>query len=504
MKKFLSILLVVFMVNNLSAQQLSTTGVPYQFTKSMAPGIKIFPSHDEGFTGLLFPVYGLRKEMAKDGSNAALIRINEEVNSITKTSFNIPLDYSYITSFENDIEVISLYSTFDKKSNEFILYKCVLNKESQRLAFDPEKLASFELSLRDGRFYYVADSDDNTKHSLTLLITNRKKEFTGLYTMLMNEEGEVLWGSTQMPAFNGQTFDVEDVQVTNDGEVIMGVRSCTLNPRGTHSSNENIHVITVSEDGMDMVTQEVSFGAVKDMAMKIMSNGNLFFGGYYSSVYKDPATGVFSVVYDREKKQFNDLSNRYLTDLIKDDKKIRVFGNRQKNSKFDLACRAVHQLDNGNIALMGEQALLIIVVDSKGLYKYYYHRKDIFCHYFSPDGEEIRTHTIPKYQLSVGTTVPISYDSFPIENNIYVVYNDNSDNYTPKSKELKLYTHNKGKKSCTVLATITEDNEPEKKIIHKFDNTSSFLFATIYNNESEAILSYLNKKKQLTLHRLTF
>lgn len=511
MKKILSILLAVFIIHNLSAQQLSTTGVSYQFANSWPPGIKIFLSADEGFSGILYPQYGNRKEMGKDGSNAALIRINDGINSIQKVSFKVPLEYRYLTSFENDNQVIALYSSFDKKSDEFVIYKCILDKESHQLAFDPEKLASFELSVRDGKYYYAAHSEDNTKHSFTLLITNRKKEFKGIYTMLMNEEGEVQWGSTQMPKFDGQTFDIANVEVSNEGKVIMGVSSYTLNPRGTHSSDERMHVITISENEMDMETQPLSFGAVSNMTMKLTSNGNVFFAGYFSSggTRKEQETGLFSLIYNPETKEFHEF-NRHLGSLVENEKRYNPLGNRQRNSSFNLVCHSMHELDNGNVVLVGEQALVIRVTDNKGMVSYNYHRKDIFCHSFNHDGEEIETSVIPKYQIAASPQyisdtkrLGISFRTFSKDNDVYVVYNDNIDNYQGNSKDLKFYNHAKKKKSCTVLAKVTEGGQPAKKVINRYDTTSLLFYDFIYNTESEAILSFV-KKKELTLNKLTF
>lgn len=443
----------------------------------------LYPAGEDGYISLGY-------------ASISLVGKNAPMKEIT---ISIPKGYFYITSFDNEEEVFALYSSYGKKEDAYNINLVRYSKSGTHFEFKPKVIASVYTENRDKVKEYFSISDDKSKIAYSVIVTDKKSMFKNLFSMVLNQDGEILWEKSHTPTFNNSTFYIDRSVVSDDGEIFFCVRSDNPNTRGSAATDETLHLMKIDEDGFELFKSDVTFGYIKSMDLKLLKNGDIFIGGYYSTTYKASATGFFSTIFDMKKLLFTPIYNKSIADELT---------LKNPNIPYSILMRAIREMDNGNILMFGEEQLIVRTQTSQGT-STTYNSQAIFCHAFSRTGEEISSNTIIKKQVAVHPQAYalISFGVLQKENEIYLLMNDHIDNYgADVQKKKNLNFEMSAKKAVTALHKITSDGEITAEILDKPEGKNLFLSEILYSSENKAVLLYekRNNFRGKTITLLTF
>ena len=427
-----------------------------------------------------------------------ILKIDENLTSVTGFPYEYLDDYWFVKYYDNKEEVLSFYTKKEKKQDVQSLYVCKFKKDGSNYAFNPKKIFSQVIENKDAVKRFIAKSEDGSKITFSFVVTDKKKIFKGLRTVVMDQNGNILWDVVTQPQFNNKTFYMDDVQVSNAGEVYFCVRAHEDNGRGSSATNERLHLLIITENGLEMIDEVVDFGNIKDMNMKILSNGNVFIAGYYAKTLKDEPCGSFSTMYNSNQNSFSAITHIDMKDQIAG--KI--------NSKFNIVNRGFYELSNGNIVFIGEEISSIYYSPSQGTAYYIHALKDVFIHTYNSAGEEISTQKLEKDQATVQPYSGVnnrnifgsSIRCFQVRDDIYIIYNDHVDNVAGELESPKKIayaieiSYSIAGNSCTVLAKISQGEEITKNVINIADETNLTFQNVLCHNDESALLFFTKKK----------
>lgn len=510
-------MVLLYTVNFTDAQpSLSPAGPVFGDSRDFAlTKLEGFLSGNDGYTIIQhpYPFFRNSTNAYKKLTNFFIYHTDDNVQSLQTGTMEIPKAapfYNFVKVFENETEFVSIYTSYDKNEREYSIYETRFDKNERNPVFNPKKIVSFEMTWREEGVLYTAASEDKSKHSFSLLVFNRKNEFKGIYNMVMNEKGEILWESTQGFNLDNKYFNISGTQVTNTGEMYLAMQSYDLNTRKTTATNTKLHLLKIGENEFEHTDMDIDFGSLKGTDILLTENGRIFIGGYYSLKYSDVPCGIFSAVFDPSTNHFSQVRHRHLEGMVEDKnrnlKQIR-------NSDFNIELRTIEQLENGEIFMLGEQVYIRAVIDQRtGATTYVYHLKSVFYHHFNADGEEISSGNIDKYQIASCNyrtrdyaDLTLSFDYMIKGNDVYLIYTDNTENSKNSPDPMKEYmADRKGKNSCTVVAHLPLDGDGQKYIINTYDETKKIFGRLVYYDDNGAVLSFIGGKKISFLQKLTY
>ena len=510
MKK-LAILFMFFFAGIITLQaqpRLSSEGVVIPvFGRTGYPNITISDRQGE-YTGLLRGPTSSRKYTDKEGNNSAIIRFNNSSAEMSQSKFGIDRNYDIQTFFNGKETVTGIYSKYDRKEDIYAIYKDILPLAGNKHKSDPKLLANFSLASRDGKFTYFASSPDNTKHVFALVVTDRKKNFKGLFVHVMNENGEKEWEKELLPQFPHKNFDLQDITITPKGEILMLLNSFNLEKRAKLA--ETIHILRIFENEEEMYDVKFPFRSIYEMKMKyIEENDKVVIAGFYAQSDKDHATNLFSLTFNQRTRSFTEFDKKNLANLAASNSKGNIFA-AIGTKNFDYRCLGMELLENGDVCLLGEQYYFYtsITTNSKGYSKivYNYDFRNIIISFVSNEGNILNTEKIEKSQF-ISRDWPLSresfskyglgYDYFVQGSDVYVIFNDLINNYTGKYKSRRLYVFSgKYKQTCTMVGKISNDNKINLHMVNRYDNMPTYFQRLINHNPEKrtAVLLYEDKK----------
>ena len=485
------------------------------FGKLGYPNIEIYDQEDE-YTGLFKGPVSSAKYADKEGNNSAIIRFTQNSTHVTQSNFKIDKSYDLQTFFNCKENVVGLYSKYDKKEDLYAIYKDLLPRSGRKHTSNPKLIANFSLAGRDGKFTYFASSQDNTKHVFALIVTDRKKNFKGLYVHVLNENGEKEWERELLPKFPHKHFYLQDIGISSNGEIFMLLNSFDSEKRA--KSEETIHFLRIFENEEEMYDIKSPYKDIYEMRMKyIEEKERVVIAGFYGQTDKSSATNLFTQTFNLSTMSFADFDKKNLSNLASTSKG-KVFG-AIGTKRFDYRCVGMDLLENGNVVLLGEQFSFYITTttNNKGMitHKYNYDFRNIIVSFISSEGNILNTEKIEKSQFaSLGRPIEsqyysafgLSFDYFVGGTKVYTIFNDLTDNYTEKNKNRRLYNFTgKYKKTCTIIATIDLHNKADIHMINRYDNNPIYFHKLInHNPEKRTTLLLYGEKKAYSLHFLNY
>jgi len=512
MKKNLILLALLFAFVGIKAQtsvqikHLSTADMEF-----MGHPSEYYLNSCEGDDGYFF-VYSAEKE-SKKVTKAIIYKVDNDLQSAKSSIISFPSDdYQFIGCTDNNESIIAFYSVQDKKNDFLSIKKVVFDKNNLGAETNIEEITNMPFDNRDMCVTLTAKSYDKSKFAINILHTTAKGDFTGIYTAVFNG-AELIWSNKEIPSLGNENFEIEDMQVSNEGVAYIGISS--FSNKGPKSENEKFHLYVINEKEGQLFTETVSYGLIRDMKLKLLKNGNLFMGGYYSENLMSNATGSFSYVFNPTNEEFTSRTHQQFSEDYKSAPRPDVFlTTKYANQQYTAICQYIFELESGNIVMLGEQKYIKTVITQNGNTverSYVIFAKNILCNSFTPAGEYEGFTMIKKHQgiaiQKLFTYDPrevlLSYYATQKGNNIYLLYNDNADNVLKGSTKDEIFELGGlfgfiQKNSCLTLATLDENGGLNKvkamdcsaigRVLHKilFCSDNDLYFAT-YGKKANSI-----------------
>ena len=485
-------------VKHLSTTDMEFIGHPSKYYLNSAEA-------DEGY----FFVYSAEKS-SKKVTKAIIYKVDKDLRSEKSSVINFPSDdYEFIGCTDNNESIVAFYSVQDKKADILSIKKVVFDKNNIEAAANIEEITSMPFDNRDACISLTATSQDKSKFAINILHTSARGDFSGIYTAVLTNGGELLWSNNEIPSLGNENFDISDMQVSNEGVAYIGIAS--YSKKGLKSENEKFQLYVVNENEGTLYTESVGYGVIKAMKLKLLKNGNLFIGGYYSEKLLDNGTGSYSYIFNPATAEFTSSTHQEFSEDYKSAPRPDVFlVTKYANQQYTLICQYIFELDNGKIVMLGEQKYIKTVVtriNNTVQTSYVVFAKNILSNSFNADGEYENFVMYNKHQgislQKLFTYDPrellLSYYAVQRGNNIYLMYNDNKDNVLKGSTKDDIFELNTGfsfvkKDACLTLATVNENGDLDKEKIMDCSTVGRVLNKILYFDGDDVIFATYGKK----------
>ena len=432
-----------------------------------------------------------------------LYKVSKNLESYSFNNINVPNYYSFICCTDNKESIIAFYKDYDKADDILSIKKVVFNKNNIKAEPRIENVLNFHIGNKDYSTFTSAKSPDKQFFAITMLLTDKQNNLKDLFTATFNNEGDLLWQTTSTPSLENNFFNIADMQVSNAGIVYYCISSYS---KVDHKIFDNkVHLYSVENNSTDIQYEDIDFGSIKDMKMKFLKNGKIFIGGYYSEKPQGNAIGSFSFTFDPVSLAI--LNNDYQP--FNSDYKESIVSNtideRLINQQIRISCDHIFELDNGKIIMLGEQRADFATSSSFGT-KYTCYAKYILTNTFTPKGDCDKYYMIQKNQC--GSTslyysnpqeVFVSYSAFNNENNVYLIYNDLTNNLSKKTSGAEIFKiknplHRINKNSCVTLIMIDKNDDVSKLNIMDCPTVKKVFNQIMYINGNDIVFDAYSRK----------
>lgn len=428
-----------------------------------------------------------------------IYRLTEDLQSMVNPTFS-PVRSSHFLYHGYDPDdrgVHSIRYVHDVKGDEYTVHHQHYQMAGNTCESKAVNTFSVKYGHRQRTSIRHAVSEDRSQNAFLIPIRDNDDKLVNMTVVVTDKWGEEMWRIVLDRPFYKGVFGIRDMVVTNQGTVHLCL---------TNLSEGRLGILSIEENDYRFSDTETDFGIIEDVKLFRKKDGSYFIGGYYSDDPKEDATGIFSLFYYPEEENF---STPFHRNLFKDPSgEIDKSKQYLYHKKFDLYCKNIHELQNGNLVLLGEQMQMKAEAHYDGqrtVITYCYTFRNVFYHQFSPDGDEIAATALNKYQYSVAG-IPVqnyvntacSFEDFVIGNDVYLLFNDHNGNYgsfplpVPEKYEVK-YKKKMGKDNCIVEARIDEDGNVSKHVLKTGPGTEVFQ-RLLYCDNQTAILLLTNLK----------
>ena len=414
-----------------------------------------------------------------------IVNYDKKHNTIAQTQLTLDKDYFRVLAYDAGDSYFVTYMRYPKRtvfeySTAFIPKNC-----QNDYVVAPQVATSFSIDWSGGTNIYDAVSPDQKRHAAAFVILNKKSIAEKFLFFVYDENGNELYAKTLSPEIYGDSFSVEGMQVTNDGEIVMLMRTGTKEHRNLN--NSAVHLLVCNADGAQSFVQPTDFGIVQSMRVLQLKNGNMFVGGYYTDEPSAPTKGYFSYVFDTKEETFSEPHFYKFAANQQPKHEMNLLGYFLYNTH----CCALHELPSGEVVMIGEHRCAIAVQNGPGVATYSHFADDIVYQYFDANGEMEHNFTIrknqgknfPQYAGFDGCntytfpSIGISFSSFVHDGQVYILYFDTQENFNKSNKQRAEPI--KPAKNCIVLSKLEADGAfsqiimlpgKTKKTIHELWN----------------------------------
>jgi len=458
------------------------------------------------YTGVLFIDY------KKAPYQGVLYKVSKNLNSYSLANINIPDYNSFIYCTDNKNSIMVFYQNYDKESNILTIKKVTLDKKNINAEPLIEDVLNFHLENKDYTSFICAGSADKQLFAISMLLTDKKSQLKDLFTATFDNEGEVIWQTTSTPHLENEFFNIADMQVSNDGVVYYCISS--YSKEGPKLFNYKFHLYTVEENLTDIQYEDIDFGTIKDMKMKILKNGKLFIGGYYSEKPDDNAGGSFSYTLNPVSMEIENKNHQiFSSDYFQPYNMYNPIKLNFVNQQHRVNCDYIFELYNGKIIMLGEQRADYATY-SNGSYTFTCYAKSIITNTFTPEGDYDSYFMIKKNQAALSNMqysspedLFLSYAAFDNGKNVFLIYNDHTNNLSPTTLNKDMFKignpfYKINKNSCVTLTQIDENDNIAKWNIMDCTTTKKVYNQIMFINGNEIVFDAFSRKLN-TLSKFT-
>ncbi len=360
----------------------------------------------------------------------------------------------------NDGKLISLYSEYDRGSNENTVYGKILDRKGKVVESERKLVVVTEDRKKDVGTTTAYFSPDRTKILLMRLPPGKKYDQEEMEFSLFDENFETLYEKKIKFPYKNRQISVTDIMLTNSGRVII-VAHWEPTKEEIRKDEDMKGTVFFKIFGLDPKKDEMeelefaekgqSFSFVQ--GREDVRTGNIRFTGIYRDDLKGKykgANGIFYFELDPteftiENKKFSRLSKDMLVDILKTSESEKAERRAEKAVDKGQGL-ARYKFIDAFLDAEGRQRVILECqymvqrcnTDSKGnttcYYVYYY--TNIAEVTLGEGGDVEALMVIPKWQVST-TTAYSSFVTLASDGKLFYIYNDAASNFDSKKVDKK-------------------------------------------------------------------
>lgn len=312
-------------------------------------------------------------------------------------------------------------------------------------------------------------------------------------------------------------FWIEDAILDSNGNVHLLSVDVIDNGVINYREKSFFSVISIPANGGQVLHKKLNLGEQNLAQAKIAANkeGHLFLGGFYTEEnYNKSVAGTYLLKMDGNNQQLiqqkmEPFEKEFLISGLKNSKAKKVSKKLDKGNQLEDSMFYLDQImvkDNGNVTLLGEErSSYRFTVDNSIKTRYVF--GSIAVAEFDADGNKIWVKKIVKDQSSSnGGNFYFSYSVNVINNNLYLIYNDQEKNLSYNGDgSVEEYDPGSVKKPAISLIKIDEEGNLSKKSLSFADDRRLLNLPRVNTlvGTNEMII-YGEIKKKYRLAKVTF
>lgn len=404
----------------------------------------------------------------------------------------------------------SLYifgSYFDRKNDEERLYAFQMDAKTLNYEGKPRLIATAE-SKRNSTFKF--DLSNSEKFLSIFSIPGNDDDNIYAYTIsVFSGDLDEIWAQKVKSEYEESTFFALSAQVDDKGNAYLLARKYDKPLKGIKFKPAyKMMMIAYTNEGANESAFDLNLkrGYINDLSYRIMDNGNIVCGGFYSENYGGGYKGVCIFIVDPNTGSIiqeggKEFSSSDLADFMSERKADK--GKELYN--FDLSDIVLRE--DGGLVMVGEYYYVSAYTRTSGTtsyttYTYYYN--SLLVVNVSPDLSIDWMVEIPKRQVTSNDGGYYSSYAMMVKGeNLYFLFNDNEKNAQVNAKD-KLANFN-GKNSIVSLVTLSADGSMKKTIFLDNKEEGIILRPKICSQVSEDnMIIYGERKNTYKVGKLTF
>ncbi|MDR2839843.1 MAG: hypothetical protein LBV75_01050 [Paludibacter sp.] len=460
-----------------------------------------------GKRGLFSSYFSARLYAGFDGEFHYFVLNNKDIfkiDSDLKQSSNLTLDEKFnefvMFNFASPDGVGFVTLDYDKKANEIVIYKMNIGSGSH---LSKQQVKTIELDKGDEYYPLVTVSNDKSKKVLGLSIVSKKGEYKFTKLFVFDNKANIVWEEEVSPKFKNESFSISDLALSNNGIVYLMVTSFSTEKK--RKINFKYEFVKVTEDGIDETNSEIiPMSEIKDVAIKILKNGNLFVGGYYfDRSKKQEVLKSFSYIFDgKSLEKLSDDNSADFSKIIPQGTKPNLV---YSFYPYNVVVSDVFEHQDGSVTMFAEERYFVKYYQNGGLYKVDYQYRNVFISTFSADGQAQDQAILYKSQYVKSTSelspykLPLSYDVLNIDDKLYLIYNESVKADISKNLPVKkLWDIGKNEdKTTTLVCEIENGKIGKKQVLVNSQQEGRYYVKVITENANEAVI-YTQSEDVLT------
>lgn len=508
MKKIISILTFMFLVNMCFAQNVQVTWGPELKDPKKTQITDILGRNEKYFFALRMQVRGADRGNyiidCYDNKTLDLLysrEIEEELKDRVKDAGEMKAKNLNIEQvFMVEDKIILLVSYYDTKADKKTLFASHVKQSDGSLSGELMKVDEI-LDVKKsskGAFSY-ATSTDTTKLLIyhdEVFDKNKPERYAA---KLYSSDLKLIWSKSFEMSQKDRDVTLGNFLVDKEGVFYMLAKLTETKKemkekgkeKGVKSPNYHYEILAYLPSKDEVKVYDLSAGEkfITDIRFELSKDGNLTLAGFYSDKNKnvkgggarwDKATGVIYMKINRETKEvvtskFKEFDRNVFDETIKKKKKA---DKAEELAQFDIDDFIFR--DDGGMVMISEQFYIQVVctTDPKtGATRctYYYHYDNLLVTNFNPDGSVKWMKIIPKYQVTANDGgYYLSYLTLVNDDKLMFVYNDDPKNATLMKIQDGLRPMMRPKKSQTMLVVL--------------DQNGTFKKQTLFSNKELAVI----------------
>lgn len=411
----------------------------------------------------------------------SIVTYDKANNTLRTQDLTFTDDYFRLAAFDAGDYYFMAYSHYPKNS----VYEYVtanVPKSSKETAVTPRVRLTLEVDRKGESFEYAAKSPNGQRYAVAFFATDKKSNASNLHLFLYDETGEELFYKSIIPQIYGNSFSMEDFQVTNEGEILILICSGDNTKK---TGNSAIQLFACSADDNVSLGKVFPEGRINNMKICQLRNGNYLIGGYYAETADSPSKGYFTTIAEVNSEEFGDISTNKFTASEQAPSRDLLF----VQAPFRTHVKLLRELEDGSIFMLGEHTCMVMQSDGYGITYWNYCNNVVYQH-FDKDGIKLHSNLLKKQQRHGGKhpatdfgvnvyslySVGLSVCPMVAGNDVYILYNDNYDNFKQNNGQAEMNIVLKRNKTCQVLAKLEDDGpdrslvmlpDKDKKVLHK-------------------------------------
>jgi hypothetical protein len=463
MKRFFLVFLLTGAVSMLSAQNLQKTALTIEKFKS-GTGKHVNSAEIRGFGSDENNYYMYYGGGIGGKFDASFFVINKNLKSIKEFPLTKDKDDRFLWVQAAEDDMIILLARDKKGEQRTQIIKQAYAKTTGSLKKETV-IATFPSSKLDHWYFYSSTSPDKTKKCFLFLTANKKNSVDSYYAAVLNQDCEVEWGATHDLEVSNESFNVGDVAVTNKSDMYIAFISQPKDEKKSSDKNSYIDLIYLSDGSKDKmnfrICEKYYEGQIK---LKALKNNDLYMAGIFS-----PMLDNYFISIKIDGSNFNVLGE--YKQLFEEFKKVELGEKYSKpTNTHNMKINSIFELNNGDIAVLGEQTRNIVHIMNGATSGYTKERGSVTTFFIKKDDASIDyTSIIEKKQSNLSTydypvqALHLSIFAFVYGNKVGYIFNDCLKKYaTPEKYKEQFFRSADGKDVCIVFGT--QENGEKAKI----------------------------------------